>query len=68
MTTIEQARKVKQYLVSINEKMSATIGISRDNSGYYVKVHLFEPTTHNIPSSVDNVKVEVEIVGTPEIY
>lgn len=68
MTTLEQARKAKEYLLPIIEKISATIGISHDSFGYYLKVHVSESTTYNIPSSVGQVKVEVEIVGKPEKY
>lgn len=70
--TMAQASKAKQRVKSMIENLPqfATVGIAHDNSGYFVKVHLSQsvPEIHNIPSSVEGVTVETEIVGTSRVY
>lgn len=68
MTTIEQAKKAKEYLLPMRDIIPASIGISKDSKGYFIKVYLSEPTTYSIPSSIGQVRVEIEIVGIPEKY
>lgn len=63
MTTIEQARKAKEYLLPL----FPCIGISHDSSGYYIKIFLSEPTNLSIPDTVDNVRVKSVIVGTSKL-
>lgn len=65
MTTKEQARKVKNYL---GKTFSVSAGISHDESGYFVKVHLSCYSSHNIPNEIEGVKIETVTVGTPRTY
>ncbi|MDF2387402.1 hypothetical protein JMG10_38495 [Nostoc ellipsosporum NOK] len=68
ITTKEQAREAKHEVLSqISDRPELTgVGISRSGDGYSVKVHLSQPLPKdvNIPSRVNNVVVEAEIVGT----
>lgn len=69
--TMAQASQAKQRVKSMIENLPqfATVGIAHNNSGYFVKVHLSQPVPeHNIPSSVEGVTVETEVVGTSCVY
>jgi hypothetical protein len=70
--TMHQASKAKQRVKSMIENLAqfATVGIAHNNSGYFVKVHLSQPVPeiYNIPSSVEGVTVETEVVGTSRVY
>lgn len=66
--TIDQARKAKQCVKSMIEDFPqfVSVGIAHNNSGYFVKVHLSQPVpeNYNIPSTVEGISVEAEIIGT----
>lgn len=69
--TIEQARKAKQRVKFLIENLPelATVGIAHNDSGYSVKVYLSQPVpeNYNIPSTVEGITVEIEIVGTSRV-
>ena len=70
--TMDQASKAKQRVKSMIENLPqfATVGIAHNNSGYFVKVHLSQPVPeiYKIPSTVEGVTVETEVVGTSRVY
>lgn len=66
--TIDQARKAKQRVKFLIENLPqfVAVGIAHNNSGCFVKVHLSQPVPeiYNIPSTVEGVTVETEVVRT----
>lgn len=66
--TIDQARKAKERVKFMIETLPqlVTLGIAHNNSGYFLKVYLSQPVPkiHSIPSSIEGITVETEVVGT----
>jgi hypothetical protein len=66
MNNLQQARDAKLSITSTIKDLS--VGIARDNFGFYLKVHLSELVNHNIPSEINGIKVIVEVTGLSESY
>ncbi len=65
MTSKNQATKAKNYLATI---INFPIGLAYDNSGYFLKVHLPQSVVFNIPTTIEGVRVIVDITGSVSIY
>ena len=69
MINLKEARKAKQSLLSITQNLPTIIGLAYDDSGYFLIVHLSEPIeNYNIPSSIEGVRVVIEITGLPRVF
>ena len=64
--TLSQARAAKLKVAKLMEGSDAVngVGVTREGTGYAVKLNLARPAdTNALPSRVDGVPVKVEIVG-----
>lgn len=61
--TLEQARAAKQKARTVLGATDAGVGITRVDAGYGLKVNLQRPPARPLPTSVDGVPLQVEIVG-----
>jgi hypothetical protein len=62
--TLEQARAAKEKAKRLFTS-NVGVGITKVNDGYAVKVNLQEPLVdkENIPTAIDGVPVQFEVVG-----
>ena len=67
-TTIDEARAVKARALEIFGRLGvvASVGITRVDDGYGLKINLREPPAPGValPTAVEGVPVRVEVVGT----
>ena len=66
-STLDEARRAKERAKTLLAEMIGVngIGITSDESGYAVKVNLAQPLSpgQSIPSHIDGVPVQTEVVG-----
>jgi hypothetical protein len=63
-STLEEARAAKQKaLRTLGLDKLGSVGITRFDGGYALKVNLENPPASPLPDEVDGVPVRIEVVG-----